>query len=79
MKITPLQVTGHQFQNNWSKIIRVSDFKYFTYNKYRLKDTLVKETSQSKKKIMLWRSWGKQADARIYVQGFHEKLEQTIN
>ncbi len=72
--MTPLQVTSHQFQNNLSKSIKVSDFnsKYFTYSKYKLNDVLVKETSQSKT-VTLWRSWGTQAEARIYVQAFHGK------
>ncbi len=47
-------------------------FKYFTYTKYKLKDALVKGTCQSKT-VTLWKSWGKQADARIYVQAFHGK------
>ncbi len=75
MKITPLHVTIHQFQNNLSKVLEyliLTVLKYFTYTKYRLKDALVKETWQSKS-VTLWRSWGKQAEARIYVQAFHGK------
>ncbi len=68
-----LQVTN--FKTTWVKILEyliLTVLKHFTYTKYRLKDALVKETSQSKT-VTLWRSWGKQAEERIYVQAFHGK------
>ncbi len=44
---------------------------YFTYTKYRLRETFQSKT------VTLWRSWGKQAEARIYVQGFHGKTRTS--
>ncbi len=63
----------------WVKVLEyliLTALKYFSYTKYRLKDALVKETSQSKT-VTLWRSWGKQAEARIYVQVFHGKTRTS--
>ncbi len=65
-----LQVTNSK--TTWVEYLILTVLKYFTYTKYRLKDALVKETFQSKT-VTLWRSWGKQAEARIYVQAFHGK------
>ncbi len=59
----------------WVKVLEyliLTVLKYFTYTKYRLKDALVKETSQSKT-ATLWRNWGKHAEARIYVKAFYGK------
>ncbi len=62
-------------KTTWEKIFEyliLTVLKYCTYTKYKLKDALVKETCQSKT-VTLWRSWGKQAEARIYVKAFHGK------
>ncbi len=68
-----LQVTNSK--TTWVKVLEyliLTVLKYFTYTKYRLKDALVKETWQLKT-VTLWKSWGKQAEARIHVQAFHGK------
>ncbi len=68
-----LQVTNSK--TTWVKVLEyliLTVLKYFTYTKYRLKDALVKETCQWKT-VTLWRSCGKQVEARIYVQICHGK------
>ncbi len=68
-----LQVTNTK--TTWVKVLEyliLTVRTCFSYTKYKLKDALLKETSQSKT-VTLWRSWGKQAEARIYVQAFHGK------
>ncbi len=68
-----LQVTNSK--TTWVKVLEfliLPVLKYLTYTKYGLKDAPVKETSQSKS-VTLWRSWGKQAGARICEQAFYVK------
>ncbi len=68
-----LQITNSK--TTWVKVLEyliLTVLKYVTYTKYRLKDALIKDTFQSRT-VTVWRSWRKQAEARIYVQIFHVK------